>query len=628
MFVKEIKQYLFNRTILLLFICAFLLFVGRWFFSYFFFNEEIGIKIILESPSDGYFFYPFVKFFSILDFNNSYDPNINNLKNIPFPLYGIFLHSFFFKIFGSFGFIISELFCIFLFIIIFYFIFKKFNFSKIVSIILTLFLFVLPILLEVVNLKSIMYLSNLEQFYNLRFQSPLVVNLVLFYFVLFLLDLSNKEIFQVKNFVILGFILAFSFTSFYYHFIIEVLSFFIFLIYKLNFKISSIFKNKIKFYLISFFIFLILSSPFIINMIYAEADFSERMGIINIDLDKKFILLNYLFKKLIKIEFLIVFISISTLIYFINKYKFENYYLNNILYIIFLSSILAPFIFIIFTPKISLIYHFTNLILIFAFLCLLFLFVNFLKKYINRYFVNKNFLTFIILLIIFIYNINIFYSYKSKYENQAYTSDRKYLSLVTKKIRESQLTNKDLSLLTLDPRLMVWSIMNDVRDIRLISGQLVSKTHDMIENDLILSFKFLNKSEDDFINFFKNEKKSWRYLNTNTQLFFWMRYSANSLKTHKESKDFESDTLKFILNTSPLTAQSLIIPESEFKRLRLKFRNFNEANYKKPDIISINNQYFKLREDLNILTINYCSDNLFNPFIMYKLKYDGDICEN
>ena len=50
--------------------------------------------------------------------------------------------------------------------------------------------------------------------------------------------------------------------------------------------------------------------------------------------------------------------------------------------------------------------------------------------------------------------------------------------------------NNDISLLTFDSRLMVWAILNDVDEIKPLSGQLVSKTHLMIENDLIDSFKF------------------------------------------------------------------------------------------------------------------------------------------
>ena len=47
-----------------------------------------------------------------------------------------------------------------------------------------------------------------------------------------------------------------------------------------------------------------------------------------------------------------------------------------------------------------------------------------------------------------------------------------------------------MSILTLDTRLMVWAIMNGVGNIKLTSGQIVPKTHEMIENDLISAFKF------------------------------------------------------------------------------------------------------------------------------------------
>ena len=66
------------------------------------------------------------------------------------------------------------------------------------------------------------------------------------------------------------------------------------------------------------------------------------------------------------------------------------------------------------------------------------------------------------------------------------------------------------------------------------------------ENDLISAFKFLNKDSNDFINFLKNKKSGWRYFNINTQTFFWFKYSANSLMTYKESKNFDKETLNFI----------------------------------------------------------------------------------
>jgi hypothetical protein len=136
----------------------------------------------------------------------------------------------------------------------------------------------------------------------------------------------------------------------------------------------------------------------------------------------------------------------------------------------------------------------------------------------------------------------------------------------------------------------------------------------------------MNKNEDDFIKFFENKKTSWRYHNVNSQLFFWFRYSANSLKTYNDSRDFDKSTLNFILKTSPLYAQSFAIPNNEFKRLKSKFINFNEVDYKKPDIIYINNSSF-LFDNLSILNKNYCKYKVYKKFVFYKLKNKTKKCQ-
>ena len=135
---------------------------------------------------------------------------------------------------------------------------------------------------------------------------------------------------------------------------------------------------------------------------------------------------------------------------------------------------------------------------------------------------------------------------------------------------------------------MVWAILNDVKNITLLSGQLVPKTHDMIENDLIEAFKFLNLDTNSFLNFFQNKKSSWRLFNHNTQLFFWGRYSASSLKTYKNSKNFNTEELDIIKKTSPLNVQSIAIPREEFTRLENKFNNYQYIDENKPNIIVLN----------------------------------------
>ena len=238
-----------------------------------------------------------------------------------------------------------------------------------------------------------------------------------------------------------------------------------------------------------------------------------------------------------------------------------------------MSSILAPFIFIIISPKTGLVYHFTNYVLITAYLYFVFVFSNLLNNFFERKYLALN----LIILLLSIYVLNTHLVYKNNFLNKNLLSYRNGFNAIVKSI----------SILTFDQRLMIWSIMNGIKDIKLLSAVLTPKTNDMIENDLINAFKVLNLNSSQFIEFFANEKKGWRYLNPNTQKFFWGTYSASALKTYKNSKDFDQDTLEFISKTSPLNVQSLVIPKEEFVRLKNKFNKYKNNNKIKPDLIII-----------------------------------------
>ena len=54
-----------------------LIFIFKWFFSYYFFKDDLSIKIIFDSPSDGFFYYVYLEALSSLNFNNSFDVNID-----------------------------------------------------------------------------------------------------------------------------------------------------------------------------------------------------------------------------------------------------------------------------------------------------------------------------------------------------------------------------------------------------------------------------------------------------------------------------------------------------------------------------------------------------------------------
>ena len=167
--------------------------------------------------------------------------------------------------------------------------------------------------------------------------------------------------------------------------------------------------------------------------------------------------------------------------------------------------------------------------------------------------------------------------------------------------------------------------MNDIKYLKLVSGQLTPKTHNMIENDLISVFKFLSLNEEDFLKFFENKKTDWRYYNPQTQSFFWMRYTANSLKTHNNSKEFEAEVLKDISGISPLHVQSLAIPINEFNRLNKKFKTIKKNNGIEPTVI-----YIEEKEILNNMKIDknkYCLISNDKSPKIYISRILEDFCD-
>ena len=191
-------------------------------------------------------------------------------------------------------------------------------------------------------------------------------------------------------------------------------------------------------------------------------------------------------------------------------------------------------------------------------------------------------------------------------------------------ISNSITTIKD-SVLTFDNELMIWAILNEFKYLSLINGMWAPKTNDMIENDLIKNFKFLNLNERDFINFLKNKKEGWRYFNRNTATFFVYRYQANSLKTFKDSKNFEANAKQFILSTSPIYGQQIAIPIEEFDRLKKKFIEYKSTNFKKPEIIILE-KLEPLTQKIVIKKQNYCKLYDGNIYILYSKKNPETEC--
>ena len=118
----------------------------RWSLSYINFpTEDIVLRTINEINDNSYF--PLIKSFSNFDFNPSFSLYTKDLNITSFPILSLLPNIFFYKIFGSYSFLIIEFLSIFIFLLIFYKIFCLMNISKISSILFSLILFSSPFFL-------------------------------------------------------------------------------------------------------------------------------------------------------------------------------------------------------------------------------------------------------------------------------------------------------------------------------------------------------------------------------------------------------------------------------------------------------------------------------------------------
>ena len=566
----------------------------RWYQSFLIFDENIDVKIIFDGITDAYKYFPIFKSFTELNLSNSYDIEITNLNNLTVPFGSFYLHYILYLLIKSWAFIVLELACIVMFLVIFYKISRLLDFKREVSLLISVFLYNLPLFLDLTSLSSFSYISVISfDFYTLRFPRPLITNLFLYYFMLIILTTLNKgELIKRKKFILLGIVFSLSLTSFIYHFLLIQITFLFALIYlyKTRFK-SYLYKNYVSFILL-ILTFSIFSLPLILNYNFSEKEFLERMGALDLDFEKRKILINYIFKKFLDVKFIIIIIISGGLTYLINcrKYK-KEFSKNNLFLFMFYSSILSPIVFIFFSPNFfSHFYFFNNLTVISFFLLIFFVFSKLIQINLIRKISSKTFNVLVTTIIISVFFTN-FIGMRNNYNFNKTSIDDYNLRIefndIVDLIQSDKIDLKNSSLLTFDNKIMVWSILNEIRYLKIINGVFVSKKNEMIENDLVKTFKFLNLEKDDLKNFIMNKKKGWRYRNDNVMNLFWHRYQANSLTTFNDSKDFDKEILMFINNSSPIMPQHLIIPNYEIDRLVQKFDNNIEFN-SDPDIIIIN----------------------------------------
>ena len=620
-----------NNINLWIFFSALIFFIIRWYNPLVNFDEKIDITIIYESVSDGFYYFAPFKAFANFDLNYSFDPVITNLNNVTAPIGAFYLHLIFYYFLGAWSFIILELFYFLIFLIIFYKISRFLSFHRAESLLIAVILFNIPIVLEFLSLSKLNYFSIIyAEFYSYRFPRPLISSLFFYAFILCIFRLLNKSFFIKKNFILLGVVSGLSFTSFFHTFVLGQIFLVFIVIYTFKYETFNKLKKNFSSLILYLSSFLIISLPFIINIFFADAEFLERMGLTHLNIERKLFLFSYLFNKLFKFEFLLIlFLSFLLLIIINYKKNLINYNKLNIFFMFFYLSILSPFIFILLSPKyFSHLYLFNNIIIITAFLLFFYTILSIIRfNFIKDIRINiiSKFAFFIIL-------ISFFCNFYQTHQNYNITKlkpvsiiERNEFKIISNLINNNKLINiNESNLLTFDNKFLIWAILNDVKYLKIPNGVFIPKKNTMIENDLINTFKYLGLSKNDFFNFIKNEKLSyWRYRNENIKNLFWMRYQANSLITHKNSKDFNPEILDFINKSSPLLSQQLVVPNSEINRLLLKFDSLN-SYYDDPDFIIINKNNKVLTNsfiDLNF----FCKEFEGEHFIYYhKLESNLD----
>ena len=393
----------------------------------------------------------------------------------------------------------------------------------------------------------------------------------------------------------------------------------IFIIYKFKKKFVSQLLDNYKCIIIFILSFVIISLPFIFVLLFHENDLTISAGVFDLTIEKKIILIKYYLVNIFSSKFLIFNFIILLFSFYINKNKIKNYQVLNIFNIIYLSSIISPILFILISNKSGILYHFNNNIVIFAFLSVgiaTLLFFNNLIQRISRQLIIYSFLFFTL----FIFTTNEVNDKKNT------NFSRIEFNQITNIIIDQKIDNELDTLLTFDPKLMIWSTLSDnIKYLNLTYVGLTSKNFATIENDLINVFKFLNLDSEDFLKFLENKKNNWRYFNPNVANFFSLRYTANSLNTYKNSKDFPKNLKEFILKTSPIYSQQIAIPNDEFSRLKEKFLYINNEILPQPKIIILNKE-LSLFKNVRINKNKYCKIFDGDFYILFFLSTEKNNC--
>ena len=560
-------------------------------------------SLVLFNLEDMHYF-PIVYSIAEFNFSPTYLDNIES-KIIGFPILGAFIHAIFFKFIGIYAFIFLEyilqiIFLIILFkvILIIFEDYKKSFYFLIYLLLAYSLLGVFSIYLDSNIFKNLYHLFDNN--FGTRYPRPLITGILIFLALYLILDFkkqlfkSFENIYVIKISIVLGLLL----NTFFYYFVI--FSFLLSIIFLTNINKNIFLKILLKRLSLFVLVFLIFVTPFVLQNIYSEPDYSIRIGLIEISNEKRFFLITYLLKKLLSFEFFPFLLFAFLSFYYTNNYSRKYVKKLNIFFYLIISSILSTIIFISLSPSIISVYHFVDIILFslaLYFSLILFTatyeFIN-TKKFSNILFSDSAIIVFFVIFLLF----DGLYSIKEHEKKKELIKEADKLEIF---LVDEGLNNTNLKLFTNDRIASNFWLLNGNNNLLISDGFTNSLKNSQIEYNYINSLKYFGFSEKKFKNFISFGKSEVRN-NFFLRLFIY-RYQANSLYTYSDKKQYTSDFHDVITNTSPFRAQNQIIPEDEKRRLLDLFTNHKVDIDLTADYIIIN--YSLISEYFEILNNKY-----------------------
>ncbi len=581
-----------KNYLILIFLGIFLV-ISKYLVSYFLnFDESLFFKIIRLSESDFFEYSLITESISRLDFHFDWNSIEPAQKRSPFPIFPVFFHSIFFVFFKHYSFLILEIvFYCFLIILIFknfLYLNENVNYAFVITVLLFLFLESLIFLnyqFEFKILNVIQY--PIFEFLSLRYPRPLVTSLYLFFTIYLIQDINKSFRFKLyfKEILFLGVSLILLLHSFYYFFVTCSLVIITYIFYKTQKKIFLFLRENYIQILLFIFLIGIGLMALLIQVNFAEEDYQIRFGVVQINFEDKVIILNTLVSKLFQVEILLmiiscVFIRFNNRITFFKKIKNSGF---DIFLIIFFASLVAPFLFIIISNKVTLIYHWWTAIKFFGFL---YIFITLAFTILSKFFKNdlKNISHFFIIILVSLNLINQFY--KQKKIDPQLINDRDELKnfLIQNEYKKTN------SLLYTDEKLLInlWIELENKNFIN-ENQSLSSQTDEQFENIKMNMLKLFELKKNQLEKLL-DENENKEFSRNAFAHSFGNKYSVNLFNHYKPiDNEYSNNMVKKIRNISPLLSWYTYFPKSEKERLIKKNVEFKLNPKLIPDIFILKN---------------------------------------